>query len=56
MDVTLFEDMARGDNLEPKPPNRAFLHAPYFRNGAPKLSLLSSVIGYEKVMGGSALE
>lgn len=56
MDVTLFEDMARRENLEPKPSNRGFLHAPYFRNGAPKLSLLSSVIGYEELMGGLALE
>lgn len=56
MDVTLFEDMARGDNLEPKPPNRAFLNAPYFRNGALKLSLLSSLIGYEELMESLAFE
>ena len=35
MAVPLFEDLARGHNLEPEPTNGGFLHVPSFRKGHP---------------------
>lgn len=48
------ESLARGDNLEPKSTNRGILQLTSFRKRAAKLSLLSSVMGWEELVGGVA--
>lgn len=52
--VPLFEDLARGDNLEPEPTNGGFLYVPSFRKGHPSYPA-EPVIGWEELLGGLTL-